>query len=123
MSTLPLLDPGALDRLNEWGGDVLVARMIDLFLELGPERLEAIQAAVSSGDLEQIERVAHSLKSSAANLGAERLRARAAELESAAISRKVDGVPDIAQQLMGAYRETVHALLKRRPAVDPPEDT
>ncbi len=86
-----------MDKLAGVGGDALVVRMIDLFVKLSPERLEGARRALGEGDLSTVERLTHSLKSSAANVGAVRLRFRAedAELcanrgESASISALLD---------------------------------
>jgi two-component system, sensor histidine kinase and response regulator len=66
--------------------------------------VEAIRAALSSGDTAMAERDAHSLKSSAATVGADRLAEEAAKAEAAiksgyaveeallALSRALDGV-------------------------------
>lgn len=115
MSPLEVLDPAALERLREWGGADLLARMIDLFVELGEDRLSQMEAASREGALEQVERAAHSLKSSAGNLGANRLRAVAAELEAAAIARKPAEVKRLFGRIPEVYRTTVEELHRVRP--------
>ena len=69
-----ILDTVALDKLYEWGGAELKDKMIELFSQNAPDRLEGVRAGLGSGDLELAERSAHSLKSSAANLGAQAVR-------------------------------------------------
>jgi HPt (histidine-containing phosphotransfer) domain-containing protein len=81
---LSLVTPDALARLREWGGDALLSRMIELLLELAPQRLEALTEGERSGDMATVEGTAHSLKSSAGNLGALRLQREAEQLELAA---------------------------------------
>lgn len=81
---LSLVTSEAVGRLKEWGGDALLGRMIDLFLELAPQRLQALAEGERSGDLAALEGTAHSLKSSAGNLGALRLQEAAEQLETAA---------------------------------------
>lgn len=122
MNTLTLLDEAAVDRLREWGGSALVARMIDLFIELGPERLSQIRSGSANGEPEAVERAAHSLKSSAANLGAERLRAHAAELEAAAMARRSGEIEPLVASLEDTYETTVTELRRLRPDVDLPEE-
>jgi len=80
----PILDPMGLDRLEQWGGIDLRLKMIALFFEHSPERVAGIGEGMRSGTLSLAERSAHSLKSSAANLGAERLRHLAGRAEEAA---------------------------------------
>jgi HPt (histidine-containing phosphotransfer) domain-containing protein len=118
MSSLEVLDPSALERLEAWGGAALVARMIDLFLDLGEDRLEQIRSGTRDGEVEQVERAAHSLKSSAANLGAQRLRAAAAALEAAAIAREHEDIERLSAALPDAYAETVTQLKQARPELE-----
>ncbi len=77
------VDPAALVRLKEWGGDSLVDQLIELFVATMPERLAAVRGALSGGELEVGARGAHSLRSTSKNLGAERLSELAAEVERA----------------------------------------
>ncbi|GEM_PF-563484 len=115
-----VVDQEAISRLRSWGGDALLGRMIGLFIELGPERTRALEEGAASGDMERVERAAHSLKSSAANLGADDLRERAGRLEAAAAGKGDDGqVPRLVDELLQSYRATVGALETLRP--DEPE--
>ncbi len=85
MSTPPVVDRAALDRLVEWGGDKLLHQMIRLYLENTPERLEQIAGGLApGGDLDEVHRGAHSLKSSSANLGAMQVSELSARLEATA---------------------------------------
>lgn len=70
-----LQEPGEPDPVVELGG---------LFLQDTPPRLEAIQRALEGGDSAGLREAAHSLKGSANNLGARRLAAVCARLETAA---------------------------------------
>lgn len=71
-------DPGALDGavlegLKLLGGDDdpgLFAELVELFLQDTPPRIEALTKALESADAQALERAAHALKSSSANLGA-----------------------------------------------------
>ncbi|MFQ5553102.1 MAG: Hpt domain-containing protein [Thermoplasmata archaeon] len=78
------VDPEALDRLREWGGDQLVGQMIRLFLENSETRMEQIRAGLEKDDADEAGKGAHSLKSSAANVGAHTVRALAAAMEQQA---------------------------------------
>lgn len=77
------LDMAAIARLEEWGGVTLREKMIELFLTHAPERIEGIRKGLAEGDDALAERSAHSLKSSSANLGAEKLRRIAGSIEAA----------------------------------------
>ena len=71
---LPALDPDALGRLKRFGGDKLLREMIRLFLEAAPERIAAARAGAEGNDAPAAELALHSLKSSAAQLGAMRMQ-------------------------------------------------
>lgn len=72
----------SIDKLLGIGGTTLVCRVIDLFFEHLPPKLEALQAQARDASFQELERTAHSIKSSAANLGLEALRSAAQALES-----------------------------------------
>ena len=78
----PAVDPAAVVRLQRLGGDKLVRQMIRLYLENAVTRLAQIDGGLSAeSGLDEVRRGAHSLKSSAANVGALRVSATAAQLE------------------------------------------
>lgn len=79
-----LVDPGALERLNRIGGQEFLVEMIELFLEHSPQRLDAAREAYRDGEVSAVYRAAHSLKSTAANLGASALQDAAARVEDRA---------------------------------------
>jgi HPt (histidine-containing phosphotransfer) domain-containing protein len=114
----PLLDPAGIARLRQWGGESLVARMIDLFVEQGTLRLGQIRSGMADGDLDRVGQAAHSLKSSAGNLGAERLRALAGDLEERAGRGDGAEAAVLAAELTRGYDETVAELDRIRDGSD-----
>jgi len=120
MATDTRLDPAALERLRELGGEALVIKMIDLFLENTPKRIQAAFDGDRKGDWHEVERAAHSIKSSAANLGFEGLRSLAYELEGAAERRNAEGVAPLLHELEAAF-PSVRAALEaaRKPSASP----
>lgn len=107
----PLVDPAAVDRLREWGGDKLVREMIRLYLENVEVRLGQIDEGLSDeGTLATAEQGSHSLKSSAANVGATRVNRLAAEMEGRASSGDADGTRALREPLGAALDEARTAL-------------
>lgn len=102
----------ALERLQKWGGDKLVGQMVRLFLKNSGARMEQIRSGVSSGDVEEAEYGAHSLKSSAANVGAETLRQLATQIETAAVERDVDRMREVLPDMEVAYASAMSELEK-----------
>ena len=69
----PVIDMDVIQSLRELGGDdepELLAELIGIFLEDAPQRMKDITEGLAHGDLARIERGAHTLKSSSANIGA-----------------------------------------------------
>jgi CheY-like chemotaxis protein len=79
------LDRTVLARLGKLEPN-LPRKLVDLFLEHTPGRLDSALAGGRAGDWKAVEAAAHSLKSSAGNLGAHRLRHLADRVESLAAS-------------------------------------
>ncbi len=82
------------------GGDRrLLSELVGIFVDDGPKRLQAIRAALTEADAQQIEHVAHNLKGSAAILGATRLQTAALALEDAAHDGHTEDGPDLVAQI------------------------
>jgi HPt (histidine-containing phosphotransfer) domain-containing protein len=113
------LDGAALLRLRRIGGDSLVARMIDLFLEGSAARLEAARAGAAAGDLPAVARAVHSLKSSAGNLGAPLLQRTAEEIEILADAGDAAGVAGRMGALERACAAAREGLIHERAALEP----
>lgn len=84
-----MTDPGefnerALEMLRRVGNGKLLASMAQLFCASAPERMEQIQDAASAGDAAGAVMPAHTLKSSAGQIGAARLQHVCGEIEKAA---------------------------------------
>ena len=80
----PEFDPAAIERLRAVAGDqssAFVAEMAELFLGETRKTLTDLRAASDKEDWKVVARLAHSLKSSAATLGAMRLSAVCRSLE------------------------------------------
>ncbi len=111
MDDQPVVDPEALDRLREWGGDKLMTQMVGLFLANSGSRMDQIRAGADGGDVAEAEKGSHSLKSSAANVGVGEVRRIAAEIEAVAVERDIEAVRELLPGLEQAYTEA-HAALE-----------
>ena len=82
------------------GGDRrLLSELVTIFVDDGPKRLQAIRAALIASDVRQVEHVAHSLKGSAAILGATQLQTAALALEDAAHEGHTENGSDLVAQV------------------------
>ena len=105
-----IIDPEALKRLEGWGGTKLSREIVRLFLDNGPARVDQIREAIDGEDLEVPERGAHSLKSSAANVGAQQLQGLASDLELAASVGDLQRVRDLIPNLEQAFAQAAVEL-------------
>ena len=105
-----IIDPAALKKLEGWGGVNLSKEIVRLFLENGPTRVDQIRGAMDGEDLVVPERGAHSLKSSAANVGAQLLQEIASELEAAASGGDLQRVRDLIPNLEQAFSQAAQEL-------------
>lgn len=81
-------DAAALGLLRRVGGDKLASKMAALFSEGAPRKIAAARAALLELDSAAFALAAHSLKSSAGQMGALKLEALCAELETTAPSEQ-----------------------------------
>ena len=82
-SKLPVFDKaGLLDRVM--GDEALARKLIDMFQDDIPKRIDKLRRYLEAADVSGSAREAHTIKGVCANLGAERLRAIAFDMEKAA---------------------------------------
>jgi len=79
------LDRGYLERnyLALGCADVL-ADVVAMYLESVPDKLVALHAALESGQIEELTKLAHGLKGESGSVGASRVVAQAAKMEQSA---------------------------------------
>ena len=106
------LDLTAIDRLQSIGGAVLVRRMIEAYLRTTPERLAEAEGGWASGDLETLERAAHSMKSSSANFGATQLVDLTTQIEHLAAGGETQPLDSLMSELPGAFEKVRRRLLE-----------
>ncbi|MGH9873261.1 MAG: Hpt domain-containing protein [Pyrinomonadaceae bacterium] len=77
---LSVLD--GLSKLQQPGEPDFVTELIDLFLSEAALQFEFLRVAVANNDLPEVQRLAHLMKGSSANIGATRLTQLCKELEA-----------------------------------------
>ena len=111
-----LLDQHTLENLRLLGDDdpAFLADIIDLFLEDTPPLLASLQAAIATNDLGSMRMAAHTLKGSAANLGAVVLANIARDIEHQAREGDSSGIPALTATLVASFAQTETALRKEQ---------
>jgi len=107
------IDAGTIERLRAIkvdGGTTLLSHAFEKFRTLGPSQLDSIRVKTAEGDAETVWRTAHSLKSSAASLGALGLSQRCAEIERLAVASGAAAVVGLLDGLEAEFSLAMHAL-------------
>lgn len=102
----PLLDQATVETLFELernGNQGFISEIVASFRETATREIDQIGAALNSGDMARIERGGHTLKSSAANLGATELSRICAALERAAHDSRKDQTREHFAEVKKAY--------------------
>jgi len=114
LSTNPeqAVDHHALQSLKAIAGDdpAFLCEMIALFLEQAPNQLARIRAASALGDARGVREAAHRMKSSSFYLGARRLSALCAQIETFARDGNTNAVTDSITALMDEFSMVQRAL-------------
>lgn len=93
------IDPAILDRLEKLGGKQLKQELIQMYLDKRSEKLGGIRDGISKADFDTIERFAHTLISSAGNLGGLLVSRLSAKLEHAAMDKNLDQASQLFPEL------------------------
>ncbi len=108
-----VLDHEVIASLRELSGDdepSLFAELVQLFLEDTPDRIHQLSQALEANDAHSLERAAHALKSSAANLGASALSALFREIESFGRTKQLERAAALIRESRQEYERVQHAL-------------
>ncbi len=108
-----VLDPNVLDSLRELDdgeGDIL-RETLEVFLGTTPARIDGLDTALATRDLEMVERLAHTLKSSSGMVGGQRMAEVCKRLEHLTRDGTLDEAPELIQRI-GDHFADLRAELK-----------
>ena len=100
--------------LSRTDGDALLERVIQAFVGETPRQLTAMREAIAGADAEALRKVAHSLKSGSANVGADGLAQLCKDMEKLGRAGSTKGAAPLLQQMQQAFlavRESLSAIL------------
>lgn len=104
------LDISALDSLRELGDEAFVRELVDDFATSMEEYLPSLVDAAARGDAEGASRIAHTIKSSSASMGARRVSEVAARIEQAGRGGALAGMPEAVAALTDEVDEALRRL-------------
>ena len=105
----------ALDMLRSVGGDEMLAMMMQTFIQFAEERLAKLREEAAEGRIGEVAGIAHALKSSARQLGANALGdACAATEEAGKTGRTADAISGVSaiEHEYAAAKPWMEALAK-----------
>ncbi len=109
----PILDPQVLNSLREFAGpkaQTVITKIVRQYFKDSPEKVQAIETAAAAQDAEALRKVAHSLRSSSANLGAITVAQLCKTVENIARSGTTVGTSEAIKQLKTEYARVEVAL-------------
>ena len=111
VSPLPAAPLGseALDLSRQFGEDAF-REVLQLYLEDTPQQLKAMNDALQSGDASHMRRVAHTLKSTSATIGARDFASVLEALERLSRGGDLTGAPALVSRISAEYRRVVPAV-------------
>jgi HPt (histidine-containing phosphotransfer) domain-containing protein len=110
-----VLDPDVVESLRQLtppGEPDVLAEIFNLFLNDVPKRIDALRAAVQSGDAAKVQRTAHSLKGSSGNIGARAMHEVCRQIDEGAKDGDLARVQSLLEPLTSEYVK-VEAEIKR----------
>ena len=109
MEQVPLLDPSILESLKELGDEVFIKQLFNLFVQDAGRLVEEIGKACLQNDHENASRSSHTLKGSAASIGAARIQTIATSMNDSLRNRECPEDGWI-EYLRSSYELTAAAL-------------
>ena len=103
----------ALDNIRALAGargDALVRRVIEAYLGDTAQHLQTLRGAIASRDSDAMRTLAHRLKSSSANVGADQLTQLCSAMEQLGRAGSTDGAADILASMEQQFDAVRHAL-------------
>lgn len=100
----------SLRELNEDDDDDIVTELINIFEKHSPETIDLLSEAIRADDRPQVVKLAHKLKGSCANLGAEYMRNLCQDLEENGTKMDATKMVSMIDEVKNAYSELVDVL-------------
>jgi HPt (histidine-containing phosphotransfer) domain-containing protein len=110
-----LIIAGMLERLM--GDEELAETIAQGFLADIPRQIEALRNYLEAGDAAGAERQAHTIKGASANVGGERLRALAFEMEKAGKAGDLESIKTRMDELAATFAELKQTMKGDTPCV------
>ncbi len=108
-----VIDMSVIASLRELGGDgdeSLFHELLELYVDDSTRQMRRLEEALKSGDLKVAERIAHTLKSSSANLGAMAMSEICKQMELRGRSQTPAAMGELLPATRDAHTQAISAL-------------
>jgi two-component system sensor histidine kinase/response regulator len=108
-----VVNRGALDKirmLSRERGDALVQKVIAAYVDDTPQQLSTLRRAIDGFDAGNVRRIAHTLKSASANVGADTLAALCKTMEQLGRADTTEGADAILTDMEHEFQAVRHSL-------------
>jgi len=108
-----VLDMSVIAALRELSGDgdeSLFRELLELYVDDSTKQMKRLEESLASGDIKLAERIAHTLKSSSANLGATAMSRMCLQLELYGRKQSVSDMNQLLPATREAHTRAVQAL-------------
>jgi PAS domain S-box-containing protein len=109
------IDLSVLADLEDLGGPDLVSELFTMFREDVSQHLAVLRQAIDDGDRATVERVAHAVAGSSADVGARRVAEAASYLEGLAATGALDALSHRSDELVSRWHRACQALADQLP--------
>jgi two-component system sensor histidine kinase/response regulator len=112
---MPALNPTRLNQIRELdssGGDSLLNKILQAFLESAESNIRQLEQAILNCDADSLRQTAHALKSSSGNIGAEDLSAIFKQLEADGRSGELAHAQTLQQNMQQQYQSVITEIKK-----------
>jgi CheY-like chemotaxis protein/HPt (histidine-containing phosphotransfer) domain-containing protein len=96
--------------LSRERGDALVEKVIAAYVDDTPQQLKVLRRAIDGMDTDNVRRIAHTLKSASANVGAETLAALCKDMEHLGRAATTEGADKILGDMEREFQAVRHSL-------------
>jgi HPt (histidine-containing phosphotransfer) domain-containing protein len=99
-----ILDPSIVNELLEVGDAEFLQDLFETYIEDAHEKIDGITQAMTTGDAQQLGRLAHTFKGASGNIGAIQLSHIAEQLQQMGYNNNLDGVEKVVNELKELYK-------------------
>jgi len=101
-----------LRQLEMPGQPSIIRELVTVFIQTTTERLGVLNNSISNKNFDLLKRTAHTLKSSSATLGAEKMSQICLQIESSSTSGNLEAVSGLLNHLLREFETAKHELIR-----------